>query len=438
MNVSVFGLGYVGSVTAACLARDGHSVVGVDTNASKVEMVRAGRAPVLEPGLDALIRDAVASGRLTATLDGDAAVHETQVSLICVGTPSRSNGSLDLRYVDHVAAEIGAAIATHPGRHTVVVRSTVLPGTVAERVVPALESASGRRAGDDFGVAFNPEFLREGSALADYDRPSFVVIGALDEPSRDVVAGLYAGIEAPLVRTDLATAEMVKYASNAFHGLKVAFANEMGRVAKAHGVDGQALMDVFCLDERLNVSKAYLRPGNAFGGSCLPKDTRALAYRATRRDVQVPLLAALLESNDVHRRTGIEMVERYGRRPIGVLGLSFKPGTDDVRESPAVALVEALLGRGHDVRVFDEHVELNRLVGANKSYLEGELPHVASLLRSSLDDVMRESEVLVVTQASPTFRDLANRLRPDQVLVDLVGVAKPTGPVEGTYDGICW
>jgi len=438
VNVSVFGLGYVGSVTAACLARDGHTVVGVDTSPAKVAMVQAGRAPVLEPGLDALLGQMVAAGRLRATSDAAAAIVGSDVSLVCVGTPSRANGSLELHYVERVAAEIGAALARHEGRHTVVVRSTVLPGTVADRVVPILERASGRQAGADFGVAFHPEFLREGSALADYDRPSFVVTGELDAASGDAVAALTHGVEAPRTRTDLATAEMVKYASNAFHGLKVAFANEIGRVCKAHDIDGQVLMEIFSRDERLNVSAAYLRPGNAFGGSCLPKDTRALAYRATERDVQTPLLHALLASNEHHRRVGIEMVERHGRKRIGVLGLSFKPGTDDVRESPAVTLVEALLGRGHDVRVYDEQVELNRLVGANKTYLEGELPHVASLMRPSLEAVLEESEVLVVTQGSPAFRDLAARLRSDQVLVDLVGIAKPTGPVEATYDGICW
>lgn len=438
MNVSVFGLGYVGSVTAACLARDGHSVVGVDTSPAKVAMVEDGRAPVLEPGLDTLMGQMVAAGRLRASGDAATAIVGSDISLVCVGTPSRGNGSLDLTYVERVASEIGAALARHEGRHTVVVRSTVLPGTVAERVVPILERTSGRQAGADFGVAFHPEFLREGSALADYERPSFVVIGELDDASGEAVAAITQGVDAPSIRTDLATAEMVKYASNAFHGLKVAFANEIGRVCKAHDIDGQTLMEIFSRDERLNVSAAYLRPGNAFGGSCLPKDTRALAYRATERDVQTPLLHALLASNEHHRRVGIEMVERHGRKRIGVLGLSFKPGTDDVRESPAVTLVESLLGRGHDVRVYDEQVELNRLVGANKTYLESELPHVASLMRPSLEAVLDESEVLVVTQGSPKFRDLATRLRSDQVLVDLVGIAKPRQEVEASYDGICW
>jgi len=438
MNVAVLGLGYVGSVTAACLARDGHRVIGVDTNPDKVAAVSSGRSPVLEPGLDELVGRVVREGRLSATTDAHAAVRASDVSLICVGTPSRRNGSLELRYVEQVAHEIGAALADHDAYHTVVVRSTVLPGTVRECVVPIIERASGKEAGEGFGVAMNPEFLREGSALADYDRPSMVVIGELDGRSGDAVAALYAGIDAPLVRTDLGVAEMVKYASNAFHALKVAFANEIGRICKAHGIDGQRLMEVFRLDTRLNVSGAYLSPGNAFGGSCLPKDTRALTYRATERDVDVPLLRAVLASNEEHLTTAIRMVEQHGRRSVGVLGLSFKAGTDDVRESPAVRLVETLLGRGYDVRVFDEQVELNRLVGANKPYLESELPHISRLMRPSLDQVVAESDVLVVTQGSPTFRDLASRLRPGQVLIDLIGVAKEAEGVKGRYEGVCW
>jgi len=438
MNVAIFGLGYVGSVTAACLAKDGHNVIGVDTNPAKVDMVVAGRSPVLEPGLDTLIAETVKSGKLTATRDAAAAVAHCDISLICVGTPSRANGSLDLSYVDNVVRQIGSALAARPAFHTVVVRSTVLPGTVLERVVPILQGVSGKHAGEDFGVAMNPEFLREGSALKDYNHPSMIVIGELNTRSGDSVAGLYDGLPAPTVRTDLSTAEMVKYASNAFHGLKIAFANEIGRISKAHGIDGQRLMEIFRVDTRLNVSGAYLTPGNAFGGSCLPKDTRALVYRARERDVSAPLLESLMPSNAVHLDAAIKMVESSGLRRIGVLGLSFKPGTDDVRESPAVVLIETLLGRGYSVQVFDEQVELNRLIGANKSYLEGELPHIAHLLRSDLEDIVRESEVLVVTQSSASFRDLSRSLEPGQVLIDLVGVAKPREQQGGRYEGICW
>ena len=304
--------------------------------------------------------------------------------------------------------------------------------------MPLLREASGKEPGVDFGVAMNPEFLREGSALKDYNQPSMIVIGELNSRSGEAVARLYEGLDAPTTRTDLSTAEMVKYASNAFHGLKVAFANEIGRISKAHGVDGQRLMEIFKQDTRLNVSDAYLTPGNAFGGSCLPKDTRALVYRARERDVVTPLLESLLPSNSVHLDATIKMVEASGHKRVGVLGLSFKPGTDDVRESPAVILIETLLGRGYTVQVFDEQLELNRLTGANKSYLESELPHIAHLLRSDLDDMTRESEVLVITQASPRFRELARSLGEEQLLIDLVGVAKPDDRTGVRYDGICW
>ncbi len=438
MNVAVFGLGYVGSVTAACLARDGHRVIGVDTNPNKVATVEQGLSPVLEPGLDSLISQCVGSGRLSATTNASAAVKQSDLSLICVGTPSGRNGSLDLSYVENVAQEIGAALKARSSYHTVVIRSTVLPSTTVETVIPRLEESSGKLAGAYFGVAMNPEFLREGTALADFDRPSMVIIGALDERSYDQTAALYSGLLAPIVRTDLTTAEMVKYTSNAFHALKVAFANEIGRISKAHGVDGQRLMEIFRLDTQLNVSGAYLNPGNAFGGSCLPKDTRALAYRAVERDIDAPLLKAVLSSNREHLETTIRMVESHGRRRIGVLGLSFKAGTDDVRESPSVTLIETLLGRGFDVRVHDPQVELNRLVGSNKSFLESELPHIAQHLCPTLDELVDCCDVLVLTQSSPAHRNLAYRLRDDQVLIDLVGVAKPTDEVRGYYDGICW
>lgn len=438
MNVAIFGLGYVGSVTAACLAKDGHNVIGVDTNSGKVDMINSGRSPVLEPGLNDIIAEEVAGGRLTATTDAYEAVTRSEVSLVCVGTPSRANGSLELSYVDNVVRQIGNALTQRADYHTVVVRSTVLPGTVLDRVVPIIEHAANKQAGKEFGVAMNPEFLREGSALKDYNQPSMIVIGQLNSRSGDAVAKLYENIDGPTIRTDLATAEMVKYASNAFHGMKVAFANEIGRISKAHGVDGQVLMEIFREDKRLNVSGAYLTPGNAFGGSCLPKDTRALVYRARERDVTVPLLESLMPSNTVHLDTTIRLVESSGSKRIGVLGLSFKPGTDDVRESPAVVLVETLLGRGYSVQIFDEQLELHRLIGANKSYLESELPHIAQLLRSDLDGIIKESEVLVVTQASPTFRDLAGSLVPEKLLIDLVGVAKPGEQQRGRYEGICW
>jgi GDP-mannose 6-dehydrogenase len=437
MRVSIFGLGYVGSVTAACLARDGLDVVGVDLNRVKVEQLNAGVSPVLEPGLDGLIASTVAAGSLTATTDGRAAVLETDVSLVCVGTPSKTNGSLDLSHVEAVSREIGQALAEKGSWHLVVIRSTVLPGTVEERLVPLLEEHSGLRLGDGFGVCMNPEFLREGSAIDDYFGPSFVVIGESDSRAGDTLERLYDPVTAPRFRTPIRTAEMVKYTCNAFHALKVAFANEVGSIARQNGVDGREVMEIFCADTVLNISPTYLRPGFAYGGSCLPKDLRALLYRAVEQDVKVPLLEGALASNQVHIQRGIDLVEQSDCKRPGILGLSFKNGTDDVRESPAVTLVETLVGRGYEVSVFDDDVDPDRLIGANRAALERELPHVARLMRSSIDEVIAESDLLVVTKSSPQFREIGSRLRDGQKLVDLVGI-RQEGLGEWAYEGICW
>lgn len=438
MNVSVFGLGYVGCVTAACLARDGHEVIGVDVSPQKVAQVRAGGAPVLEPGLEGFIADATASGKLRATLDAQLAVHESEISLLCVGTPSNGNGSLKLDYLVSVSREIGAALATKRGYHVVVVRSTVLPGTVRETLLPFLEGCSGKKAGAAFGVCMNPEFLREGSAVDDYDHPSLVVVGELDPRSGDVTEALYRGFDAPVVRVPLETAEMLKYVNNTFHALKVVFANEIGTLCKAHSIDGQEVMELVCRDRRLNISPSYLRPGFAFGGSCLPKDTRALLYRAKERDVAAPLLSALLRSNQEHLQRGIALVEGAGCKRVGVLGLSFKPGTDDIRESPTVALVETLIGRGYEVSVYDEQVDPERLVGANKAFLEREIPHIASLMRPSIGEVIAQTEVVVIANAGAAFGRVPELLRHDQLLIDLVGVAKGGAGQKGGYEGLCW
>ena len=437
MRVSVFGLGYVGCVSAACLARDGHSVIGVDVNPLKVACVNAGRSPVIEPDLDGLVADGRRAGRLEATDNGPSAVARTDLSLICVGTPSMHNGSLDHRHVETVCREIGTALAHAPRNHAVVVRSTVLPGTTEERLVPIIERHSGRRAGTDVPVYMNPEFLREGTAVADYSGPSYVVIGELDGNGGDRVEQLYAGVDAPVIRTDVRAAEMLKYVSNAYHALKVAFANEVGTLCKEQGVDGAELMEIFCRDRTLNLSAAYLRPGFAFGGSCLPKDLRALLHRARQRDVDLPVLAAVVESNRRHLARGIELVERTGRRRAGVLGLSFKPGTDDVRESPSVALIETLVGRGYAVAIYDRDVEPQRLIGANKASLERELPHIAALMRPSIDDVLAESEVIVIANGSPEFRDVRHRVHNGQTVVDLTGIAR-NGRTDGRYAGLCW
>ncbi len=439
MNISVFGLGYVGTVSAACLARDGHQVVGVDVSQQKIDTINAARSSVIEPGLDRLVSDVVRAGRLRATDNGCDAILNSDLSLICVGTPSISNGSLRFDYVESVCREIGAALAKRTEYHVVTVRSTVLPNTVEGRLIPLLEQASGKRAGKDFGVCMNPEFLREGTAIADYDNPSQIVIGELDERSGDMVQAVYERIEAPMVRASIRTAEMVKYVNNAFHALKVVFANEIGNLCKAHDIDGQKVMEIFCQDRQLNISATYLRPGFAFGGSCLPKDLRALVYNAKERDVDVPVLSAILQSNEQQVARGIRLIEAAGRKKIGVLGLSFKAGTDDVRESPVVPLIETLVGRGYEVSVYDEIVDPQRLIGANKAFLERELPHIASLMRSSIEEVLAQSEVVVVTNGSPTFHRLLALTDENQIVIDLVGVGRNNGyKRKGKYGGICW
>jgi GDP-mannose 6-dehydrogenase len=436
MKISVFGLGYVGCVTAACLANDGHTVIGVDINPRKVEQIQSGKAPVLEPGLEKMIQDGLRTHHFQATVNNYETILNSDVSLICVGTPSSENGSLDLGYVKKVCVEIGQALAVKPDYHVVVIRSTVLPGTVQDLLIPILEKHSGRKAGADFGVCMNPEFLREGSAIEDYYHPSQIVIGEYDPRSGDVVQALYHAVDAPVVRVVLPVAEMVKYVSNTWHALKVAFANEIGNLSKAHNIDGQEVMQIFVQDRQLNISPTYLRPGFAFGGSCLPKDVRALRYRAKERDLALPILEAIMNSNEQQIQRGIKMVEKTGRKKVGVLGLSFKNGTDDVRESPVVPLVETLVGRGYQVSIYDEQVVPDNLIGANRVFLEREIPHVASLMRCCAEDVINEAEVVVITNGSASFRDAVKQVRSDQVVIDLVGIAK-NGQKEG-YEGICW
>lgn len=438
MRISVFGLGYVGCVTATCLAANGHAVVGVDVNPDKVRLVESGQSPINEPGLGELLGKVVESGRLRATSDADMAVRETDISLICVGTPSNHTGCVNLQFVDRVCSEIGKSLSGKQGYHVVVVRSTVPPGTVQNRLIPILEQHSGRRAGPDYGVCMNPEFLREGSAIEDYYHPAHTLIGQLDQRSGDAVECIYKEVSAPIIRASIPVAEMTKYVSNTFHALKITFANEIGTLCKAHGVDGQQVMEIFRQDQRLNISPAYLRPGFAFGGSCLPKDVRALVHWAKERDVDIPLLNAILPSNQHQIGRAIDLVESTMRHRIGVLGLSFKPATDDVRESPTITLIETLVGRGYQVSIYDQVVNPEKLIGANRAFLERALPHIASLMRSSMEEVIQEVEVVVIANGSSSFHRVPKLLRNDQILIDLVGIAKDHNDMRGSYEGICW
>lgn len=436
MNISIFGLGYVGAVSAGCLAVDGHTVIGVDPNPAKVGLINRGKAPIIEEGIGDMIARAVNQGLLRASADARDAVMQTDMSLVCVGTPSQLNGNLDLTYVARVCEEIGGALRDKAQFHVVVIRSTMLPGSMRACVIPALENFSGKKAGVDFGACANPEFLREGTAVFDYRHPPKTVIGETDSRSGDLLLELYRDMEAPLIRTDVETAEMVKYSDNAWHALKVAFANEIGTICKAVGIDGHKVMEIFCQDTKLNLSPYYMKPGFAFGGSCLPKDVRALTYKARNLDLEVPLLNAILPSNERQVRNGIKMIVDKGKNKIGVLGFSFKAGTDDLRESPLVSVIEHLLGKGYQLKLYDRNVSLAALTGANQDYILNRIPHISRLMVDSLDEVLDFAETIVIGNGAPEFRAVPARLKAGQVVVDLVRVSPSSSGV--SYDGICW
>ncbi len=437
MRISIFGLGYVGAVSAGCLAAEGHEVIGVDPNRTKVDLINRGQTPVIEKDIGEMIAVSVAAGRLRATTDVAEAVAASELSLVCVGTPSQLNGNLDLSHVRKVCEEIGTALRGKADFHVVVARSTMLPGSMRTVVIPTLEEFSGRRAGMDFGVCNNPEFLREGSAVYDYRNPPKTVIGETDARAGDLLVRLYEKLNAPLVRTDVETAEMVKYTDNAWHALKVAFANEIGNLCKALGIDGHRVMEIFCQDTKLNLSPYYLKPGFAFGGSCLPKDLRALTYKARALDLDLPVLNAILPSNARQVARGIAMATAQGRKRVGVLGFAFKAGTDDLRESPLVELIETLIGRGYELRLYDRNVSLASLTGANRDYILNHIPHISRLMVDTMEEVLDFAETIVIGNGAEEFRDVLARLKPGQTVVDLVRIA-PLRSEAGHYDGICW
>ncbi len=437
MNISIFGLGYVGTVSAGCLANDGNYVIGVDPVPSKVKLINDGQSPIIEADISEIIARNVESGRLRVTCDAESAIRESELSFICVGTPSQPNGNLDLTYIRRVCHQIGAALRHENNRHVVVVRSTVIPGTMRQVVIPALQQGSGKKAGVDFGVCHNPEFLREGSAVKDFAFPPQTVIGEIDKASGDVLAQLYSNLDAPLIRTDLETTEMVKYVNNSWHALKIGFANEIGNFCKAYGVDAHQVMKIFCQDKRLNISENYLIPGFAFGGSCLPKDLRALAYQAKLHDLQLPILASILPSNELQVSRGLQMIMESDHRRIGVLGFSFKAGTDDLRESPMIEVIERLIGKGYDLRLFDRNVSLARLVGANRDFILNRIPHISRLMVDGIDAVLTHAQTIVIGNKDADFRGVPDRLRAGQRLIDFVRVTERTSN-NGTYAGICW
>jgi GDP-mannose 6-dehydrogenase len=437
LSISLFGLGYVGSVSAACFAHMGHTVTGVDISKTKVEMLESGRSPIIEARMEELVAEGHNSCRLHATTDSIAAVLASEISFVCVGTPSLRSGKLDLSHVEHVSREIGAALKQKPSFHTIVLRSTVLPGTTETLMIPAIESASGKKVGADFAVCYNPEFMREGSAVADFLQPPYTILGSQNPQHLAPLRELYKDLPAATFETPIRVAEMVKYVSNLYHAVKVGFANEMGTLCKHLGVEADQVTKIFMSDTKLNISSAYLAPGFAFGGSCLPKDLRAITHRGKELDLALPLLESLMPSNAQHVDRGVDAVLRTGKRRIAMLGLSFKAGTDDLRESPQVQLIKRLLGEGCQVKVWDKDVSLGRLAGSNRQYIEEVIPHIGSLLSADMPEVIRDAEVVIIG-TKVEKRELTQLLTSNQMVIDLVNLDPGRRPQAASYEGICW
>jgi len=437
MKVSVFGMGYVGCVSAACLADQGHDVIGVDINQAKMDHINSGKSPIIEEGMDELVARVIEKKKLVATFDAKKAIMESEITLITVGTPSLENGNLDLTYVERVAAKIGNLLANKKEFHNIVLRSTVLPGTTEELVIPTLEKNSGKKNYVDFDVYFNPEFLREGTSIKDFYNPPFTVIGTHDTRAASKLDKLNEFIKAPIYRTSLKAAEMLKYVNNTFHGLKVAFANEVGMICKRLGIDSHEVMDIFCQDTKQNLSSYYLKPGFAFGGSCLPKDIRALTYKSKSVDYDSHVLNAIMSSNENQIAEALRLIYATKKKKIGLLGLAFKSGTDDLRESPSVILAETLIGKGYQLSIYDKNVSIAKLTGANRAYIEKEIPHISNLLAGSIEEVINQSDVIVICSNDPDFAYIAD-LDTDKSVIDLVRISEDLSHTGANYQGLCW
>ncbi len=438
MKISIFGLGYVGAVSLACLSRDGHQVIGVEIDRTKLDLIAAGKTPVVEEGMVELMQQVAASGLVEVTTDAAQALLASEISLVCVGTPSAPNGSQDQGAILRLAEAMGQALARKTAVHVIVFRSTLVPGTVEDVLRPIIEQASGKKDGVDFHLCFQPEFLREGSSIRDYDKPPFTVVGANHAFPAQQLRTLFGHLPCKFIETSVRSAEMMKYCCNNFHALKITFANETARLCHALGVDAFEVMDLVCQDTQLNISRAYLKPGFAFGGSCLPKDLRATVHMAKVRDVEIPMLASILSSNESHLDAAFDKVVALGKRKVGFVGLSFKTGTDDLRESPLVKLAERLIGKGYELRIYDPDVHLARLLGTNKNFIELHLPHIGQMLQPELDTLVTSSEVIVLgNNSAAVIEQLAARIRPEQALVDLVGVPMGTA-LAARSAGLCW
>ena len=438
MKISVFGLGYVGSVTAACLAKNGHFVIGVDIKREKVKAINDVESPVFEKGLNELINEVVVDGNLRATISADEAVENSEISLICVGTPSNLDGSINLEHIKRVCCDIGCALRTKNKFHVIVIRSTVLPGTTEGVLIPILEDDSGEKISTDFGVCVNPEFMREGQAVHDFYNPERIVVGATDKNSGDLVEKIYMGINAPIVQVDIKTAEIIKYVDNVFHGMKVAFANEIGTVCRNLGIDGREVMKIFCTDHKLNLSPYYFMPGFAFGGSCIPKDLRAILHKTKELEIDSPLIGSILDSNQKHVDRAVELIMEQNKKKIGVFGLTFKSGTNDTRESPTIPMITKLLEKGY-LKLFEKGYDISIYdPNANATEIDEMLPHIAPLLNSSFETLIKESEVLVITKNEELFNKIPTLMSEDQILIDLVGVVNHRDVKKGKYIGMCW
>lgn len=438
MNISIFGLGYVGAVSLACLARDGHQVVGVDLDQTKLDLIASGKTPIIEEGMQELMAEVAASGRVDTTTSAAEAIAATDLSFICVGTPPSANGSQDLTAIERVSEQMGEALKAKNQYHVFVIRSTVFPGTLEEKIRPILEQSSGLKCGPDFGLCFQPEFLREGSSIKDYDKPPFTVIGGDDERALGELRTLFGHLPCDFITTDIRTAEMVKYTCNIFHAVKITFANEIARLSQSMQVDSHAVMDLVCRDKQLNISPAYMKPGFAYGGSCLPKDLKAMLYVAKHSDTEIPMLANVSLSNDEHIKHAIAQVEATGKRNIAMIGLSFKSGTDDLRESPLVTLAEYFIGKGKNLKIYDPEVNLARLIGANKRYIEGAIPHIAEVMTDDCAAMLADAEVIILglTDAEAIDTLLAHNSA-DQTVLDLVNMKGPER-LKARYQGVCW
>jgi GDP-mannose 6-dehydrogenase len=436
MELAVVGLGYVGAVAAACLADSGNGVVVVDISQPKISQLNAGRSPIMEPGLGELIGRNVAQGRLSGSADLRGAVLGSQATIICVGTPSSASGDVRLADLDRVIDQVAGALRESDSWHLVMLTSTVPPGTTEQRVIPRIEEVSGKKCGRDFGVAFSPEFLREGSAIDDYRHPAKTVVGASDGRAFDCAAAIFGPYAHSVTATSISVAEMVKLSDNSWHALKVAYTNEISRFCSSLDIDSHAVMKIFASDTRLNISATYMSPGFAFGGSCLPKDLRTLVYRARQLGVEIPVLESVLPSNRSHVDAALRRIQQLGVKRVALLGIAFKPGTDDLRESAMLELAERLIGKGYEIAIHDEYVNLDRLVGANREYVEKMHPHIASLLQDDLEVTLKDAELIIVAQANPAYARICE-LVTDRPVLDLSGVARPAVPA-ANYQGLSW